>query len=478
MKTRQWLLYALVLVPVAPSQEPLDLGSRRELFVDRTLIDRLEGAELRLSQPRDEGVVLRFDSPWEGPFCGYATVLRDGGRHRVYYRGLPKAGGDNGPLEVTCVATSVDGLRWTKPEVGRFEIGGTKRNNVVLANAAPASHNFSPFIDARPGVPVDARYKALGGSERSGLLAFASADGLTWRRLHDKPVITAGQFDSQNVAFWSVNESRYVCYFRTWSGGGWSGFRTISRSTSDDFETWTKPTPMTFGDTPPEHLYTNQTHPYFRAPHLYVSIAARFFPGRRVLSADQARAIGVNPKYFGDCSDGVLMTSRGGTRYDRTFMEAFVRPGIGASNWVSRTNYPALGVVQTGAAEMSFYVQHDYAQPTAHLRRYSLRLDGFAAVHAPYGGGEMVTHPFTFTGEALDLNFATSAAGELRIEVQDPDGRPIPGFGLSETPPIIGNEISRSVVFGKGARLQTLRGRAIRLRFVLKDAQLFSLRFR
>ena len=478
MKTRQWLLYALVLVPVAPSQEPLDLGSRRELFVDRTLIDRLEGAELRLSQPRDEGVVLRFDSPWEGPFCGYATVLRDGGRHRVYYRGLPKAGGDNGPLEVTCVATSVDGLRWTKPEVGRFEVGGTKRNNVVLANAAPASHNFSPFIDARPGVPVDARYKALGGSERSGLLAFASADGLTWRRLHDKPVITAGQFDSQNVAFWSVNESRYVCYFRTWSGGGWSGFRTISRSTSDDFETWTKPTPMTFGDTPSEHLYTNQTNPYFRAPHLYVSIAARFFPGRRVLSAAQARAIGVNPKYFGDCSDGVLMTSRGGTRYDRTFMEAFVRPGIGASNWVSRTNYPALGVVQTGDDEMSFYVQHDYAQPTAHLRRYSLRLDGFAAVHAPYGGGEMVTHPLTFTGETLDLNFATSAAGELRIEVQDPDGRPIPGFGLSETPPIIGNEISRSVVFGKGARLGSLQGRTVRLRFVLKDAHLFALRFR
>ena len=478
MKTRQWLLYALVLVPVAPSQEPLDLGSRRELFVDRTLIDRLEGAELRLSQPRDEGVVLRFDSPWEGPFCGYATVLRDGGRHRVYYRGLPKAGGDNGPLEVTCVATSVDGLRWTKPEVGRFEVGGTKRNNVVLANAAPASHNFSPFIDARPGVPVDARYKALGGSERSGLLAFASADGLTWRRLHDKPVITAGQFDSQNVAFWSVNEDRYVCYFRTWSGGGWSGFRTISRSTSDDFETWTKPTPMTFGDTPSEHLYTHQTNPYFRAPHLYVSIAARFFPGRRVLSADQARAIGVNPKYFGDCSDGVLMTSRGGTRYDRTFMEAFVRPGIGASNWVSRTNYPALGVVQTGDDEMSFYVQHDYAQPTAHLRRYSLRLDGFAAVHAPYGGGEMVTHPLTFTGETLDLNFATSAAGELRIEIQDADGQPIPGFALNETPPIIGNEISRSVVFGKGARLGSLQGRTVRLRFVLKDAHLFALRFR
>ncbi|MEE2712802.1 MAG: hypothetical protein VX913_08525 [Planctomycetota bacterium] len=478
MEICKWLLCLLVVAPSASSQDPVALASRRELFVDRALIDRLDGAELRLGRPRDEGEVLRFDKPWEGPFCGYATVLKDGDLYRLYYRGLPKAGGDNSPLEVTCVAESADGIQWTRPDVGRFDIGGSKRNNVVLANAAPVTHNFSPFVDARPGVPAEERFKALGGSEASGLLALASADGLAWRRLQDKPAITAGQFDSQNVAFWSASEARYVCYFRTWSGGGWSGFRTISRATSDDFKTWTKPARMTFGDTPPEHLYTNQTHPYFRAPHLYVSIAARFFPGRRVLSPEQARAIGVNPKYFGDCSDGVLMTSRGGTRYDRTFMEAFVRPGIGPNNWVSRTNYPALGVVQTGDEEMSFYVQHDYAQPTAHLRRYALRLDGFAAVSAPYAGGEMVTRPLTFTGTTLDLNFATSAAGEIRLEIQDAKGRPLPGFRLSETPPIIGNEVSRSVVFGEGARLETLRGRPIRLRFVLKDAQLFSLRFR
>ena len=34
-----------------------------------------------------------------------------------------------------------------------------------------------------------------------------------------------------------------------------------------------------------------------------------------------------------------MMTTRGGNRYERTFMEWFIRPGIGNENWVSRTNY-------------------------------------------------------------------------------------------------------------------------------------------
>ena len=125
---------------------------------------------------------------------------------------------------------------------------------------------------------------------------------------------------------------------------------------------------MSFGEAPPEHLYTNQTHPYFRAPHLYVGIAARFMPGRQVLTDEQARAINVDPGYFKDCSDNVLLTSRGGYGYDRTFLEAFIRPGIGPENWTSRTNYPALNVVPTGPGEMSLYVQHRYGQPSHHLQ--------------------------------------------------------------------------------------------------------------
>jgi hypothetical protein len=49
----------------------------------------------------------------------------------------------------------------------------------------------------------------------------------------------------------------------------------------------------------------------------------------------------------------------------------------------------------------------DYAQPTAHLHRYSLRLDGFASMRAPYEGGELVTKLFTFRGEALFFKYET-----------------------------------------------------------------------
>ncbi len=43
-----------------------------------------------------------------------------------------------------------------------------------------------------------------------------------------------------------------------------------------------------------------------------------------------------------DCSDAILMSTRGGDNYQCTFMELFLRPGIGLQNWVSRSNYPAL----------------------------------------------------------------------------------------------------------------------------------------
>ena len=467
-------------VLLASDKEPIviQLDSRLELFVDHYLIDTLIDTRLVLQKTRDEGPILKFDKPWEGAFCGYFTIIKDGETFRAYYRGIPEAGKDGNSMEITCYAESEDGIHWEKPNLGLFQVNGTSENNVILMNAAPVTHNFSPFLDAKPGVDQNQRFKALGGTEKSGLIAYVSADGIQWKKLQGEPVFRKGQFDSQNVSFWSESEQRYLCYFRTWTEGGYKGFRTVSRTTSKDFVQWGDPVKMNFGDTPYEHLYTSQTHSYFRAPHIYVAIAARFMPGRQVLTEEQALSLDVNPKYFKDCSDVIFMTSRGGSRYDRTFMESFIRPGIGLQNWVSRSNYPALNVVQTGPAEMSVYVQQDYAQPTAHLRRYSMRLDGFVSVHAPYKGGEMVTKPFTFSGEKLHLNFATSAAGEIRVEIQDANGQPIPGYSLDDSQTLIGNEIERIVAWENSEDVSKLSGKSIRLRFVMKDADLYSMWFK
>jgi hypothetical protein len=225
-------------------------------------------------------------------------------------------------------------------------------------------------------------------------------------------------------------------------------------------------------------LYTQQTHPHFRAPHLYIALAARFWPGKRALDAEQAAAIDVHESYWGDVSDGVLMTSRGGNRYDRTFLESFIRPGLDPGNWVSRTNYPALGVVPTGPAEMSLYAHCHYGQPTCHVARYTLRTDGFASLNALYGGGEMITHPLDFRGGELVLNYSTSAAGEVRVELQDVAGHALPGYALEDCLPIFGDHIERAVAWQSGADVSALAGRPVRLRFGMRDADLYSLRFR
>lgn len=484
------LLDPLASLRAAETPVPIAIGSRRELFADHFLIEKLSGAQLHLHTPRDEGIALKFDQPWEGPFSGYVTIVRDGGRLLAFYRGKAVSDRDGSTNEVTCCAVSSNGVRWTRPDVGLFGIRGTKKNNVVLADASPVTHNFCPFLDPRPGVASDERFKALGGTmEGGGLVAWKSPDGLRWQRMASEPVIAKAMvpykymFDSQNVPFWSPTERKYLCYFRVFE----KSIRRIVRSESNDFLRWSPPVLMEYrhpsGPAPMEHLYTNQTHPYFRAPHIYVAIAARFMPGRRVLTDEQAKAIKVNAGYFKDTSDAIFMTTRpceGPAHvafYDRTFLEGFIRGGIGPQNWVSRTGYPALNVVQTGPAEMSVYVNQNYAQPTAHLRRYSLRLDGFASLRAGYHGGEMVTKPLVFAGRALSLNFATSAAGGVKIELQDAGGQPLPGFSLADCQEQIGNELDRVVNWKGHSDLSALAGKPVRLRFVLKDADVFAFQF-
>ncbi|MDH5604837.1 MAG: hypothetical protein OEY51_12895 [Cyclobacteriaceae bacterium] len=455
----------------------IDTGVR-ELFIDHFLIDTLLNTELVLHSPRDEGPVLFFDKPWEGPFSAYVTVIRDDSLFRLYYRGLPEARADGTIKETTCYAESIDGIRWSKPSLKLFTIDGSIENNVILAVDAPFSHNFSPFLDTNPNALKNEKFKALAGTSNTGLFMFYSHDGIHWKKEDKAPVFTKGIFDSQNVAFWSAREERYLCYFRSWTGDGYSGVRTVSRTTSADFHHWSDPEKMTFGGTPMEHLYTNQTHAYFRAPQIYIALAARFMPNRQVLTEEEALKVNANPDYFKDCSDVVLLTSRGGNEYDRTFMESYIRPGIGLQNWVSRSNYPALNVVQTGPSEMSLYVNQNYAQPTAHLRRYSLRVDGFSSLQAGYKGGEMVTKVLTFKGEELFINFATSAAGEIKIGIENESGVPYQGFSVDECQTIVGNEIEKKVKWHSGESLKKLSGKPVRLRFVLKDADIYSFIFK
>lgn len=463
---------ATLLVSVSPlssarADEPIAIGSQRELFVDRHLVGAMNDTVLRLHTPVAGEVAIAFDAPWEGNTSGYVTVFQDEDRFRMYYRGSHyDRKTKKYSSEHTCYAESRDGIVWTKPELGLFEYNGSKRNNIVWKEHG--THNFTPFKDANPNGKPDARYKALAGDRKGGLLPFYSSDGIHWTRARSEPVITDGAFDSQNLAFWDEVRGRYVAFFRDFR----DGIRDIKTCTSEDFIHWTKPQWLDWGQAPPEHLYTNAVTPYFRAPHILIGFPMRFVPHRKVAWS-----------MAGGVSDSVFMAGRDGLHWHR-WPEAFLRPGQSRRRWASRNNMIAWGVLQTKSAvpespdELSIYAGEGYYYlEAAQMRRYTLRLDGFVSVHASASGGEIITKTITFTGKHLRINYATSAAGSVRIELQDASGKPIPGYDLNEAVDLYGDEIDAVVSWQQGNDVGKMAGKPVRLRAVMKDANWYAFQF-
>lgn len=457
-----------------PDSPALPIGNRREPFFDNCLIDKLSHVTWDLVDPVQTSCDFVFDQPWEGPYAGYAAVIQDGSLFRMYYRGTPAIKS----AAVTCYAESRDGRSWVRPGLGLHAYEGHRETNIIFIDRSPdekIAHNFTPFLDTNPAAPARERFKAVGGDDKHGLYALASADGVHWHKLQDGPVFTDGIFDSQNVPFWSAVEHCYVLYFRIWTEGHYKGLRSIARTTSRDFRHWTAPQPMTFGDAPAEELYTNVTLPYPGAPHLYVAFPSRFVPKRRWMKPARARELGVQEGREGDVSDTVFMTSRGGNSYQRSFPQAYLRPGLDEQDWVGRNGMIALGLLQLDESTMGFYRSRHYASKTSQTTLHTLRTDGFARLRAGARPGKVLTKPFVGAGSQLFLNFATSAAGTVRVEVLTPEGKPIAGFSGRGAAKLFGDSVHHPVKWTKSHHWGELAGRAIRLRFTMTEADLYAL---
>lgn len=100
------------------------------------------------------------------------------------------------------------------------------------------------------------------------------------------------------------------------------------------------------------------------------------------------------------------------------------------------------------------------------------------SVQAPLAGGEFVTKPLVFDGGCLALNLETSGAGSVQVELQDAAGKPIEGYRLDQCPPILGDTLRHLVRWqGNDGNLTGLAGTPVRVRMVLKDADLYSFQF-
>jgi hypothetical protein len=486
------ILAATCLSTLAKAEGPIALGTRRELLVDDFLLDRVEGqAAPRLHRPTMREIVLVFDQPWEGNSSGaYATVFVDEGRYRLYYQACQQVLKGEPPAHPfsMCYAESTDGIHWVRPKLGTFEFNGSKENNIVWLGVG--AEGLSPFKDANPSCAPDARYKAIGAGQVNGanvLVALQSADGLHWSLMQKDPLAVSGAFDSQNLAFWDAQRSEYRLYARDFRDGR----RDIITAASKDFLHWTPTAWIDQPGAPPQQLYTNQVQPYYRAPHIFFGFPARYTERGWCDSTEalpelehrKLRSASSNREGMA-VTDGLFMTSRDGQSFHR-WDEAFLCPGLrGTDNWVYGDNYVSWGLVETKSAnadapdEISLYATEGYWMGKASkLRRYTMRQDGFVSMHAPFAGGQFTTRPITFQGDRMVLNFATSGAGSIRVEIQDAAGKPLEGFTLDDSCEVFGDSLDRTVTWKHGSDLGKLAGRVVRLRFTLSDADLYGFQF-
>jgi len=181
--TRQAAIVLLLLFGISPvyaqNSSTLNIGSKRELFVDNHIIEKLDNTHLKLHHPKEVGPKFAMDKPWEGGYSGYTTVFKDGDLYRMYYRGYPV----NASNSYTCYAESRDGIHWHRPNLNIVEFAGSKDNNIILANISE-SHNFSVFLDTKPGAPESERYKAIGRQKvkgkQLGLIASSDLSASRW----------------------------------------------------------------------------------------------------------------------------------------------------------------------------------------------------------------------------------------------------------------------------------------------------------
>lgn len=481
------------------SAELIDVGSRRELFVDQHLIESLDGARLQLHRPVRREIVFRSDAEWEGNGSAYQSVFQDGDRFRMYYRGGNHPASkayetSKSPWESLCVAESRDGIHWTRPKLGIVEFNGSKQNNLILNEEMVSEIGGSPahtavLKDSNPDCPESERYKiVIVGRKPRGLYLLVSADGFHFQLKSHEPFATEGAFDSQNLLFWDSVGQVYREYHRQFD----QGVRGVMTASSKKIDQFPQPQWLTYPAAAEQALYTNQIQPYYRAPHIFMGFPMRYndrgwSPSMKKLPGlgEREYRAAKSRRYGTTVTDAAFMTSRDGVNFHR-WEEGFIRPGPSRKDtWVYGDNFVFWGMLQTKSHledapdEISLYATEGYWEGNAtSFRRYTLRLDGFVSVQAPFRGGELVTKPLTFDGNQLAINFSSSAAGGIRVEFQDEAGKPIPGFTLNDCDVQFGDEIDRVVSWQSKADVSQLAGESVRLRFEIRDADLFAIQFR
>ncbi|MBR5869589.1 MAG: hypothetical protein IKZ09_01010 [Clostridia bacterium] len=463
----------------------IHLGTRREVFWDDFFVDTEKTtARHRLIPPTRDGIGFVFDHPDEEHSISYPNVVKDSDGYKLYYITFnPKIGADR--RYRLHVLESLDGRSWVRPALDQFPGDDGALTNVVIDDLDDSS--LGVFYDTNPACPADERYKVMTlvfldrQKDIRSLWCYASGDGYHFKERFF--VTDKGRFDSLNPVFWK--DGQYYAYVRDlhWVDG--DCVRDVRQLTSTDFVNWSEQVPLQYDDGFDYQMYTNNIMIDPRVPHMTIGFPTRYverktwtYNDEQFASRDtKLRAGGsIEARFTRATTDAMFMCSRDGVHFHR-YTEAYLTPGLeNEYNWIYGDCYLSYPLVDTGKHTYTlFSIEKGIDSPDpAVLRQYTIRKDGYACLEADMEERYVVTKPFVFEGSALHLNFSTSAAGYIYVDVLDENGE---ALSDGESFEVFGDTTDREVRFAGGKDFAAYEGKVIRLRFRMFDARLYALCF-
>ncbi|MBI4024983.1 MAG: hypothetical protein HY360_08370 [Verrucomicrobia bacterium] len=442
----------------------------------------------------------------------YGSICReDGGSLRMYYTWYDKRIKSGGNVGGSCwlhLARSVDGLHWAHPNLGLFSKDGSTANNIVLGPDATdpegrvlAGHlgpNGFCVLDAKQeNLPhVRGRYTAiyLANLDETvrGICLAHSEDGLIWHAYPENPVIS-GWPDGTKPTFFDRRIGRYVMYPRpTVHAGPEAACRRIARCESEDLVHWTVPkvvldTDEADGDgcewwVEPEMARKGaQGRPDVAVPRGRI----RQYQG---LVAWPYHDLYLGLAYWFDVKPGTmeleLVHSIDGSDWRREARrERFIELGPPGSPEAGMATFPMdNGPIEMGDETWIYYTGYP---ETHNADRYSfhpsillraLQRDRWVGYEAEDHEGELLTVPIEWNGQGVAFNVRIESNGEVTMQIEDAEGRPLPGRERGNHLPLTGPLDSLNTpMVPREPMMSNPVNRPIRLRIFLKRAKLFAM---
>ena len=477
--------------------EPLEVGNRRQLLMDRYVVEDVCECRRVVHQPERhsanplitcEADELETDSREHlGPFR-FVSAAHDA--EQEVYRMWALCSilrGDRSRMThydqmFARYYESADGVRWEVPELNLFQVEGVSGRNIFLADelrtVAPSVTELPPswrhkgryLMVYDNGMMGRRNFPDLDADGQRQQIAF-SDDGIHWRDQEENPVF-AGQSDTDNNICYNPERGVFMLYRRAPVNAG--EIRRIAYSESADLIHWTQPTQIVHRDElDPCSLYGMVVMRYCG---VYLGFLQMFYyrePMMPTAKPDKHMQI--------DCQ---LAWSRDGIHWERHPQRPIFFPNgsVGSYDW--GIVYPGKGLIEREDRVDFYYAAQEalhIPMPTrTHICLASLRTDGFVSVEAP-GRGRLLTRPMRCPGGRLHINARTREGGSIAVVIRrgdgEMDGQPPATWPQPVSAEFAGDSMDHVIGWAGDSNLDPLKDHAIRLEFRLQRSEIFSFWF-